>query len=241
MGTLLLVAALLAAEEPAPNPYLSQARVLYQGLEYEKALARLERALKWKQTGDEERAEIHLLLGLCHYQLGATARARQDWERGLAIDPKLALPPMTSPKIRADFDEVRARVAPPVETPPPRIETAPRVGPTTTPVAKLPPPDVTAPIAQPVVPAPAPAARTVAGKNHVPWLVAGGAAAVLAGAGGFFAYRASANAQAAYGTHYASDAAALGNEARRNATTANILYGAAGAAAAAGVALYFVF
>jgi tetratricopeptide (TPR) repeat protein len=232
----LLVAALLAAEEPASNPYLVQARVLYQGLYYEKALARLNRALKWKQTGDAERAEIHLLRGLCHAQLGAAVRARSDWEQALSIDPKLALPPMTSPKIRADFEKIRERLAPPVEPPPPLVEPP-------APVMPVPAPRVTEPpIAEPLVPAPPPAAApAVKGKNHVPWLIAGGAAAAVAGAGGFFAYRSSANAKAAYDSHWASDAAALGNQAHRDANTANVLYGIAGAAAAAGVALYFVF
>ena len=103
--------ALPAAAQPGPNPFLTQARVFYQGLEFERCIQRLEQAVQRESTPAEQ-AEIELYAGLCHYHLADEKTAKERFARAVALDARIALPPFTSPKIVAVFDEVRAKVSP---------------------------------------------------------------------------------------------------------------------------------
>jgi tetratricopeptide (TPR) repeat protein len=244
----LLLLATLSAAEPAPNPYLAQAKVLYQGLEFEKALARLKRAETWKKNTARDTAEISLYRGLCRYQQGDERGARAELRRALQRDATLELPPLTSPKIRAVFDEELAAVQPGSGAP-----TQPAGSPAVTPAANAAAASApaVAPLAAPsastsiapaaLAPPPGKAGPPALSKNPTPWLIAAGSAAAFVAAGGLFAYSATRNASAANAAPYASDAIPLSRAAQQDATIANVLFGASAAAVAAGVTLYFVF
>lgn len=114
----LLLWALPAWAQPGPNPYLAQARVFYQGLEFERCLQRLNQAVDRESTVREQ-AEIALYAGLCNAQLGNFEEAEPHFSRALELDRTLELPPYTSPKIEALFKEVAAKL-PPVDDKAPR-------------------------------------------------------------------------------------------------------------------------
>src|SRR3954471_5975430 len=102
-----LVLLLLAA----PNPYLSQAKVLHQGLDFEKCLKRLEQAARWENT-TTQLAEIELYSGLCAFGLGDERDASEHFELGIKIDPALALPALVGPKVTRLFERARTKVLP---------------------------------------------------------------------------------------------------------------------------------
>ena len=99
---------LIAAATP-PNPYLSEARVNFQAQDFTRCLKRLEQAASWKSTHPEE-AEVALYRGLCRFGTGEEAQASGDFEHALRIDPAVALPAWTSPRIQTAFEQARARV-----------------------------------------------------------------------------------------------------------------------------------
>jgi hypothetical protein len=235
MTALLVAAGLLLGAVPAnPNPYLAQARVLYQGLDYEKALLKLQRAQESPTLPDAERAEILVYVGLCRHQLGDEAAARASFRAALQVDPKVQLPPLTSPKIAAAFDEEvatweKAHAAPPkVEAPKP--EERPKGVEAPEPAA-LPRPEPSGGHAEEGKP----------GKLLWPSLVAAGVAAVLVGSAAYFGQAANDRADAARKATFASDTATLSKEAQDKARTANVLYGTAGGIAALGVVFIIVF
>ncbi len=119
-----LLFAILVAEPQAPategNPYLLQARLLYERLEPAACLKRLEQATHWDNTR-EEQLEIELFGGLCAYFVGNEKAAAERFELALRLRPEAKLPPRTSPKIEALFDRVRARVKAAPESAPPSL------------------------------------------------------------------------------------------------------------------------
>jgi len=236
MCALVLAASLMFGAAPAPvaaspNPYLAQARVLYQGLEYEKALLKLKKAEETKGLPDTERVEVLVYSGLCHYQLGEEPAARAAFRAALKIDVKAQLPPLTSPKIAAVFNEEVAAVAPKPAEPVKVVET-PRPQP-------QPEPAVAA--AKPTPPTESTETKEKQSKVIWPSLVAAGVAAVLVGTAAYFGKTASDRANEAKGTAYASDAVTISKDAHDKAHVANALYGAAGGVAALGVVFIFVF
>ncbi len=197
--------------QPAPNPFLAQARIFYQGLEFERCLQRLDLAGQ-RETSLPEQAEIELYKGLCHYHLDEVAPAKEHFARAVALDASVELPPFTSPKIIAVFDEVRARAAP-------SPSDAPRQN-ALTPPPRAPPSnglDLTA--SQP------PRRSYVAPLSFAGGAVLAGSAAVLFGA------QARSLEQAANAAHFESDAFRLGAQARQRALFANVSIGVAVAAA----------
>ena len=124
MSAASLLFAILAAEPQAPaaegNPYLLQARLLYERLEPAACLKRLEQATHWDNTR-EEQVEIELFGGLCAYFVGDEKTAAERFELALRLRPEAKLPPRTSPKIQALFDRIRARVKGTPETATPSL------------------------------------------------------------------------------------------------------------------------
>jgi tetratricopeptide (TPR) repeat protein len=86
-----------------------QARASMRSLEYEQAVPLLLRALAAKDLGLAQKAELNAALGICHANLGDTARSRDAFEAALSADPLLDLPVGTAPKIRQLFEGVRAQ------------------------------------------------------------------------------------------------------------------------------------
>jgi tetratricopeptide (TPR) repeat protein len=233
MSAIVLAASLLFSAAPAsPNPYLAQARVLYQGLEYEKALLKLKKAEETKGLPDAERVEVLIYSGLCHYQIGEEPAARAAFRAALKVDVKAQLPPLTSPKIAAVFDEEVAAVAPKAAPPPEPVKVveAPKAQPEPAVAAAATPPPVESTDA-----------KAKPGKVIWPSIVAAGVAAVLVGTAAYFGKTASDRANEAKGTPYASDAVSISKDAQNKAHIANGLYGAAGGVAALGVVFVFVF
>jgi len=216
---------LVAAHEP--NPFLLQAKVFQQSLEFEKCLKRLENAARWKDTTDAERAEIELYQGLCRLGLGREGDAEQHFQRALRLDPAVALPPLTSPRVERLFDKARATTGIPAPLP---IEepAAPPPAPSLVPAAAPPTPPP-----EPVVEAQKPV------RLGLPLGIAGLSAGALIAAAAL-GTQAQGLAAQSKGALFASDAFSLGRDAQTFALGANVLYAVAGAALVTAIIVFLV-
>jgi hypothetical protein len=111
----------LPSGEPAPpqgpNPFLAQAKELYQKLDFEKCLARLAQAPQWRSS-PKELLEIELYGGMCAYNLNQLPQAEEHFRLALRIAPTAELPPYTSPKLVDFFRRIqRSMPRPPREKP----------------------------------------------------------------------------------------------------------------------------
>lgn len=212
LAVALLLWALPAWAQPGPNPYLAQARVFYQGLEFERCLQRLEQATGHESTVAEQ-AEIALYGGLCHAQLGDFERAEPHFARALELDRTLTLPPYTSPKIEALFQEVAATLPAPTDAGPRKPVLTPRES-----------------QGSPSLVAQAPGAR-----SYVAPIAFGGAALLAGGAATYFGLQAQRLEAEANTARFEVDAHRLGNDARQSAFIANIGLGVATAAVSGAV------
>jgi tetratricopeptide (TPR) repeat protein len=124
---LALALLILAAEPPlpsgvplpvkGPNPYLSQAKELYEKLDFEKCLRRLAQAPQWKSDATEL-IEIELVAGMCHYNLNQRDDAAERFRLALRMNPDAELPTYTSPKLVDFFLGVKRKLrAPPPPMP----------------------------------------------------------------------------------------------------------------------------
>lgn len=92
---------------------LAEAIRLEAALEYDQALAIVERVIAAGTTTDPARlAELHLYAGRLAAGLDRSDAARAHFATALALNPALALPAGTSPKITAPFDAARASTTP---------------------------------------------------------------------------------------------------------------------------------
>jgi len=214
-----LLWALPALAQQVPNPYLAQARVFYQGLEYERCLQRLEQAAQ-RESPLAEQAEIALYAGLCNAQLGNLERTESHFARALELDRTIALPPYTSPKISAVFEAVAAKLPQPSTVAPEKRVLTPATG--------LPP----------EYPGLALEARRE--RSYVAPLAFGGAALLAGGAVTYFGLQAQRLEGQANAAHFESDAYRLGNDARQSAVLANIGLGVAAAAVSGAVVTWLL-
>lgn len=110
-----LLLATLCAESSVPvatpevNPYLAQARALYERLEPQACLSQLDRASRWKNT-PAECVDIELLAGLCSFFSGNEQAAADRFELALRRSLDAKLPPNTSPKIGELFERIRQQL-----------------------------------------------------------------------------------------------------------------------------------
>ncbi len=213
------------------NPYLAQASVFYVGLEYEKCVERLERAGRWNST-PAEAVQVELYSGMCKYNLRRTDEAREHFRMALLLDPKVTLPPLTSPPIRELFASVAASL--PVREVEPAREGTIAKTPTVLPAS---PPDAVAPLAASTVSAEAPARR----RTWVLPVTLGGVAVAATGVGAFFGLRAREYEGLSNRAPFTSDAHTHASTARESATAANVSYAGAAvlAVSAAVTALLF--
>jgi hypothetical protein len=111
-----LIAMLLLAPvaDDAPNPYLVQARELFEQLDYEKCLVRIKQAQGWKTTSTVDLRDIELYGGLCALNLGNRDEAVERFKLALRIDPNANLPELVSPKATRLFSWVKRNLRGPV-------------------------------------------------------------------------------------------------------------------------------
>ncbi|MDC0711023.1 hypothetical protein POL68_21305 [Stigmatella sp. ncwal1] len=244
---LLLSTPAVAARKP--NPFLVQAKVHYQGLEYEKCLRRLEQAARWKlKSTRAEQVDIELYSGLCAFNLGNEEEARKSFSVALELDPKVELPPYSSPRLVAFFDalaqrttpaedteEETAQAEPPVATPPPAAPS-----PTPPPVQDTPRQVELQPAAPPEQPLLTQAPPAPKSKKLLFPVLLSGTSAVAAGGAVYFGLQARSEEEKANDrdTFY-EDSLARRDDARQNAKLANVALGVA-ATAAVGALLSYV-
>jgi hypothetical protein len=95
--------------DAAPPPELAEAARFERALDYDQALAVVTRIIeRGTLTDPEQLAELHFYAGKLAAGLDRTDDARQHFAIALALRPDLALPPGTSPKLLAPFEDAHA-------------------------------------------------------------------------------------------------------------------------------------
>lgn len=221
----------LAAQKP--NPFLAQAKVFYEGLDFEKCLKRLAQASRWKNSTRAEQVDIELYTGLCAFNLGDEAEARRSFSVALELDPKVALPPYTSPRLVAFFEGIaqrEPREAPPPSSPAPAPAPVVQDPPRKVDLAPPPPPE------QPVFTQTAPEPKP---KKLLLPVILSGTSVAAAGGAVYFGLQARAEEKRANDrdTFY-EDALASQKEAQQNARLTNAAIGVAATAAVGAVLAY---
>lgn len=112
MRAVFVPAVLLAAAAVARADELDDARRLEASLEYERALVLVDHALARGGLDAARLAQLHFEAGKLAAGLDHADAAADHFARALALDPTLALPPGTSPKVEEPFAAARARAAP---------------------------------------------------------------------------------------------------------------------------------
>lgn len=111
------------------DPDFKAAVELYQELEFEQAIFRLERTALSPGHTAADRALILTWLGLCFFQSRQPDRASIQFELALRNDPDVVLPEVAPPSARELFAEARARnSAALAASPAPNSAAAPRAG-----------------------------------------------------------------------------------------------------------------
>ena len=240
----LLLGAVSARAQSGANPYLSQAKVYFQALEFEKCIKRLTAASKWRDNTREALADIQLYFGLCKLGVLKDDEATEHFERSVSLNNDIALPPLQSPKTKALFDKAKARMSKilglgpkPVPDKAPAPEPAPvppkaAVQDTPKAVTLVPP--------TPLETAPEVTTAPPQGKRWVAPVVLGGASVAAVGLASFFGVQAKNLEGQANAAHFQSDAVQLGQQAKTQALLSNASWGVAGAAATAAVVTYFI-
>ncbi len=212
--------ALAAAPVRAEPASFDDAVAAYESFEYQRALDLLQRIERRGDLPAAQQARVYLYIGLVHFTLGDRQQAERDFARAIEVDPGIAAPEDTSPKIVEVLERVRQRVAPPE----PPADRPPQQPPAERPALDRPPPDA----------APAPARGRV-----WTWVTAGVGAAALAGAGvlgGLALQKKSAFEDEVW----ADRAADLRAQAEDYGLGANVMFGVGGALLVTAVVLYFV-
>ncbi|SEM45500.1 hypothetical protein SAMN05444354_11725 [Stigmatella aurantiaca] len=229
----------LAARKP--NPFLVQAKVHYQGLEFEKCLRRLDQATRWKKNTRAEQVDIELYSGLCAFNLGNEEEARKAFSLALEMDPQVELPPYSSPRLVTFFDALSQRTTPAEE---PDEEAAP---PAPAPAPPPPAPAQDTPRQVELQPAPPPEQPLLTQAPPAPQpkkllfpVLLSSTSAVAAGGAVYFGLQARSEEEKANDrdTFY-EDSLAHRDDARQNAKFANVAIGVA-ATAAVGALLSYV-
>jgi hypothetical protein len=213
--------------------YLSNAKVLFQGLEYEKCIRRLQKTESLDATVSE-RAEIQLYLGLCQAGRGDLATALTHFRTARALDASLKLPPGLGPKTTQLFESARQATTAaeePVIDAPRVVEAPPAEAPA--PPQLVPAQIASAPLSLVTPPEPEHGPRWV---GHA--LVGIGAASL--GTAIFFGVSAKSSIATAQRAQFDSEMAAASARGVRDAQIANACFIGAGVAAAGAALTYFL-
>jgi hypothetical protein len=209
---------------------------LYDDLEYEQALAAVTRAKRLART-DAERCRASIYEGLVLADLGQRDAAMASFRAGLLLVPTAKLPVKVSPKVEGDFEAVRKEVQrdrPALAKPAPAdapVQPRPVEGPPVVAVAPVPAPglDLTADARE----------RGMRRVPTVSWVLLG--TGVLAGGvGTVFGLQSRGSVDSAREAELSSSVGGHLDDARGQATVANVLFGTATAAAVGAVVTYFV-
>jgi tetratricopeptide (TPR) repeat protein len=252
-GTVLALAACLGLAMPPRaamagetlDRYIIEAVRLYEGLDYELALEQLGLA-RTASPSDDEEAVISLYEGIIRADLGRWEEARASFQSALQRKPEAQLPLRVSPKVKREFEAVRANVRAQLASRPPK----PDGSGTEAQAAELPlaiePPTSLAPTqpahssadgasAQPaLVPSSTEARATEVRERRtpvVPWVLLGVGVAA-GGTGTWFGLSSRGQSGDAREARYQDELLSHHAQAKRDARTANILFGTAGLAAA---------
>ncbi len=231
LGLLLVGSPLPAVAASDFERYVAAARRLYDNLEYERALDQIQRAQRISQ-GVEQDVTLGLYEGIILADLGRWPEARQAFFTALLLRPDATLPLRVAPKVEREFEAQRTRA---------RDELARlQASPTPAPVKPAEPPEGSLARDNKLVPAPAPqspafsppAVEKPSRPAPVLPLALLGAGVVAGGVGTYFGLSSRGQLDEAYASTGREDALARLEQARGRATTANVLFGTAGLAAA---------
>lgn len=248
----LAIAPAAHAQRSDVDRYLTAAARLYEDLEYERALDQLHRARQLSRGVDDD-VTIALYEGVILADLGKRDEALAAFREGLYLKPDAKLPVKVSPKVEREFEALRLDVKkelaqvlakqkaerPQQPQQPPRHEgqEARTDRPERQPAPEQPAKTLIV-TAQPAPLPPAVAASTprveAAPQPGLPVLpfVLGGVAVAAGGTGAYFGLQARTEVDAAHAARFQDDAQAHLDNARGPAFTANVLFAAAGTAAA---------
>ena len=222
MSSLLTAMAALVLAASGPNPFLAQAKVHYEALDYLQCLRRLEQGASWP-SAPPEAAQLQVYTGLCRFGSDDVEGATLAFQHAATLDPTVTLPPYTSPKVREAFraatETQRAQPAAP------------------TPAPILPPRDPPQDLLPRTTALPMQATPSVAREQRNSrrgvgaWtFVLGGVSVGALGAGVGLGFAAQSTAGQARGARFESDSHDEGQRARAQALGANVSYGVAVAA-----------
>ncbi|MCP3136946.1 hypothetical protein [Pyxidicoccus xibeiensis] len=233
--------------------HVAEAVRLYEDLEYEQALAVLESAGTVARGPDEE-ATLGLYKGIISADLGRWDAARARFRAALQLKPDARLPLKVSPKVSREFESQRAKVQaeltrkrkvaqsrPVIPVPEPVTPVEPSLEPpppTETPVAEVARPDLVPSSSEAAAEAEVAASR----KRRVPVvsLVLLGAGVAAGGVGTVFGLSSRSQLEDARLAPQERQLEDLHGKAQSSATTANILFGTAGLAAAGAVVTWLL-
>lgn len=244
-----------ARAETEVERHIAEAVRLYEELEYELALEQLERASKVSH-GTEEEVTRFLYMGLISADLGRWAAARAAFRSALMLNPDARLPLRTAPKVAAAFESQQEKV---------QAERA-RTRTGLLPLAKSRPPApdrVIPPELDKVSPLPAEPREQVARPDLVParpdeasrqlvaeraWtrsvpivsVVLLGVGVAAGGVGTYCGLSSRRQLDEVRGRLFRTEMMGPHAQAQRSATTANILFGTAGMAAAGAVVTWLL-
>jgi hypothetical protein len=214
----MLASALLLVLSAAPNPYLDQARLLYESTEYEKCVQRTDQASRWENS-PAELVQIEIYAGLCQFLMGKTRDAIERFEVALRLDPSAQLPELTNPKVVAQFERLAAKAKARAPAPKDAPVVAPALTPGPSPVTVIDMPPPRAP------------SRALS-------ITLASVAVASAGGGAWFGVRARQLERAGNGEPFQDDSFKLSKEAASSATIANLGFGLAAAAATSAILAY---
>ncbi len=102
-----------------PNPFVIQAKELYEQLDFEKCMQRIKQASGWKGSSVRDLRDVELYGALCSFNLGQRAEAAERFKLALRIDEDLELPEFASPKAVKLFLYVKRKIRQPTVAPMP--------------------------------------------------------------------------------------------------------------------------
>jgi hypothetical protein len=105
-----LVAAAGAARADVDSPDVLAGVAAYENLDYDKAIERLQKALRTTLTRDEKLV-AYKTLAHCHFAVGKRSDVVVDFQNVLRIDVSFELDQRSPPGERAALEEAKARVA----------------------------------------------------------------------------------------------------------------------------------
>jgi tetratricopeptide (TPR) repeat protein len=90
------------------GPHFEVGVEMLKQFEYKRALEAFQKALEWPGNTSKEWALIQVYIGIAQSNLGDYTAAEKSFKEAQTIDPNVEPPKLTSPKIRAVFEKVKA-------------------------------------------------------------------------------------------------------------------------------------